>query len=143
MTADKDNQAAKASAQIRKLAQRIRQEYGNLDEAGLKKLLEDETYFPLPVEWRFDSSVIDDGAYALVLAVPEKRPEGFCIVLHDYFKDKAEDLVPLILYQLVIVLMGDLASHDDAESFGAIVMDMNKENYYRKICDLVDSIPAE
>jgi hypothetical protein len=45
-----------------------------------------------------------------------------------------------VLYQLVLVNYGPFASSDDAESFGAGVLGLSKDEYYDALCEMADEL---
>jgi hypothetical protein len=58
--------------------------------------------------------------------------------VHPFFKAQLSRVPPLALYQLVLVNYGEFASPDDAETFGASVLGLSKDEYYRMLCELTD-----
>jgi hypothetical protein len=46
----------------------------------------------------------------------------------------------LVLYQLVLVNYGEFASPEDAESFGAAAVGLDREEYYERLCALADQL---
>lgn len=70
------------------------------------------------------------------------RARVFVLHLHPYFQDRPADAIALALYQLVLVNYGDFASPVEAESFGAAVLGMDRETYYRRVCQLADELAA-
>ena len=46
----------------------------------------------------------------------------------------------LVLYQLVAVNYGGFASGDDAETFGAAALGLEREDYYQELCRLADQL---
>jgi hypothetical protein len=46
----------------------------------------------------------------------------------------------LVLYQLVLVNYGPFASADDAETFGAAILGLSKDDYYQALCQMADEL---
>ena len=46
----------------------------------------------------------------------------------------------LVLYQLVLVNYGEFASPDDAETFGAAALGLDRDEYYARLCEMADQI---
>jgi hypothetical protein len=46
----------------------------------------------------------------------------------------------LVLYQLVLVNYGEFASPDDAETFGASALGLEREEYYAALCRMADEV---
>ncbi|MDD9898764.1 MAG: hypothetical protein OXU45_07180, partial [Candidatus Melainabacteria bacterium] len=95
--------------------------------------------FPLRME--FDNSKIDPGLFAVSEEDSEAEERAYILYIHEYFKDKPEHLPSLVLYHLVSINYGDFAVAEDAELFASSVLAMDKEDYYQKLCVLVDQIP--
>jgi hypothetical protein len=62
--------------------------------------------------------------------------------VHPFFALQPERIPYLVLYQLVVVNYGEFASPDDAETFGAAVLGLSKEDYYQVLCDMADQLSA-
>ena len=121
----------------------LRAKYGALtDHSSLLRLLEDSDFVRFPVTLMFESRRIEPGLFGFVEGVSDNPSDGYTLVLHPHFQDRAEDLAALVLYQLVKVNYGDFATCHDAECFGAAVLDMEQEAYYEFICRLTDGIPG-
>ncbi len=123
-------------------ALQIRKKYGpQIDYHVLQSVLEDPKCTRYPVTIKFDSSRIEPGLFALTEPVDDDHPEeGYVITLHEGFSEREDVLPALVLYQLVIVNYEDLSSAADAEIFGSGVLDMDRDDYYKLICDVTDSI---
>jgi hypothetical protein len=64
------------------------------------------------------------------------------IYVHEYFKNKLGDVPALVLYHLVAVNYGPIATSEEAEIFGASALGMKKEAYYQLLCALTDRISS-
>jgi hypothetical protein len=148
---------------LRQRAQEIIHKYGPINYSVLQQVLQDKKYTRYPVRILFDSGRIETGLFAITEAILTKpdqslnqtenkeedddsyyiKPpdQSYEIVIHEYFKDQPEKLLPLILYQLPIVNYGNVVTYEDSEVFGASMMEISQEDYYQLVCDLVDSIP--
>ena len=133
----------------------IRAKYGpEIDYETLLSILEDRECVRYPVTIEFDSSRLEPGMFASAELVPEEIPEEdvewrdgyeessdeYVIVVHEAFKDWLDALPALVLYHLVVVNYGDLATAADAEAFGSTVLGMDREEYYALLCDLADQV---
>jgi len=144
---------------LRQKAQEIINKYGTIDYSVLLNILQDKKFTRYPVNVVFDSNRIEPGLFALTEAIhsdsePQRKAEDdddvytkppeqrFEIIIHEFFKDQPEKLLPLILYQLPIVNYGDVVTFEDSEVFGASMLEIPQDDYYQQICDLVDSIPS-
>jgi hypothetical protein len=66
--------------------------------------------------------------------------DGFTICVHPYYATQLQRVPLVVLYQLVLVNYGEFASADDAEIFGASVLGLAKDEYYKSVCALADVI---
>ncbi|VAX06710.1 hypothetical protein MNBD_GAMMA26-465 [hydrothermal vent metagenome] len=139
-------------------ARRLHEKYGsNIDYSVLLKILSDRDAVRFPVTIAFDSSRLEPGMFAVAEPVERKEPEdeeeaeyreyeeaadNFVVVVHEYFKDKLDLLPPMVLYHLVTINYGDMATSNDAEVFGSGVLGMDQEVYYSQLCDLADQITS-
>lgn len=106
----------------------------------LRLILEDRAYCRYPCEVRFDAGVLLPGEFACPAPKGNRPEEGFTIFVHPFYAGDL-DIVPLlVLYQLVAANYGEFASSDDAETFGACALGMDREDYYRALCEMADKV---
>lgn len=119
------------------LAGLIRQRFGpRLDWPHLLLLLEDRACIRFPCEIRFDAEPLLQGEFAHVVPRGQKDDEGFVIYLHPLYALQLDQAVYLVLPQLVRVNYGLQAGPEDAENFGALVMDLPRSDYFHTLCQL-------
>lgn len=106
----------------------------------LLKILEDRESVRYPCEIAFDEALLQPGEFAHPVAKGEAPEEGFTIYVHPVYKLQFRELPLLVLYQLVLVNYGDFASADDAETFGAAVLGLPKDEYYNALCELANQV---
>jgi len=106
----------------------------------LLRILEDRSLVRHPCEIVFDASGLLQGEFAHPFPNSERPEDGFKIHVHPFFMMQLEQVPLLVLYQLVLVNYGEFASVEDAESFGAAALGIDKEEYYRAICELADHL---
>ncbi|ODB89137.1 hypothetical protein A3193_10155 [Candidatus Thiodiazotropha endoloripes] len=129
------------SLHAREKAEEIRGRYDRvIDYQTVLEMLEDRKSVRYPVELRFVSEGIDPGMFARTEPVSENPEDGYTIMLHSYFENRHDDLPMLILYQLVLVNYGDLATANDAEIFGATILGLDRDTYYQQVAALVDDV---
>jgi hypothetical protein len=58
--------------------------------------------------------------------------------VHPFFLTQLPQVPCLVLYQLVVVNYGEFASADDAETFGAAVLGLSRDEYYHVLCETAD-----
>jgi hypothetical protein len=108
----------------------------------LQQILLDRTLVRYPCEVKFTAEGLHDDEPAHAHALGGKPEDGFEIRVHPVFMTQLQRVPHLVFYQLVAVNYGDFASTDDAETFGAAVLGMDKDDYYESICELADQLAA-
>lgn len=107
-------------------------------ELGL--ILKDPVHVRYPCEIVFDASQLQPAEAAFPAMKGSAPQEGYTIFVHPMFMTQLPEVAALVLYQLVVVNYGDFASPEDAETFGAAALGMDREAYYHKLCGLVDQL---
>ena len=119
----------------------IRAKFGpNIGWSELLQILEDRECVRYPCEIAFDESQLEPGEFAHPMPKGDKPEDGFTIFVHPAFKLQLREIPLLVLYQLVLVNYGAFASPDDAETFGAAVIGISKDDYYDTLCELANQI---
>lgn len=119
----------------------IREKYGpNIGWEELLRLLEDRTCVRYPCILVFDAAPLGPGEFAHPVAKGARPEDGFIMYVHPFFMTRLQQVPHLVLYQLVLVNYGEFASPDDAETFGASVLGLGKDEYYRALCEMADQI---
>lgn len=120
----------------------LRAKYGSvMDEDVLEAVLKDRDFVRYPTRVEFDSSKIEPGFFAAVEAVSGSPANEHIIFLHEYFRRRPVDIASALLYQLVLVNYGGIATRQEAELFGATALGIEQEEYYHLLCRLADQIP--
>jgi hypothetical protein len=121
-------------------ARQIRDKYGpHFGWNELMTLFQDTEFVRYPCEIVFDEKRLLEGEFACALARSDNPLDGYNIHVHPYFATQLSKVVWMALYHLVVVNYGDFASADDAETFGAGVLGISKDEYYQELCELADS----
>jgi hypothetical protein len=123
----------------------IRARYGpHIGSQELAAMFQDRTAVRYPCEIVFDAAPLLEGEVAHALPNGDDPEAGFKICVHPFFSTQPDRVLYLVLYQLVLVNYGPFASADDAETFGASVLGLSKEEYYQALCELADQLdPAQ
>jgi hypothetical protein len=109
-----------------------------IDAAAFRRLLEDRELVRYPTTLEFSAAELRPGEFACALPAGERPADGFRLIVHPRFRGR-DDLVPLLAaYHLVTVNYGDIASHEEAELFGAALLGLDVESYYRMLCGFAD-----
>ena len=121
----------------------IREKYGpHIGWKELQRILSDRSCVRYPCDVVFDAAPLQPGEFACPIAKGERPDEGFTLFVHPLFMTQLDRVPHLVLYQLVLVNYGDFASAEDAEIFGASVLGLTNEEYYKGICELADEVAA-
>ncbi len=106
----------------------------------IQRIVQDRSAVRYPCEIAFTSEGLREGEFAYPHPKGALPEDGFVIRVHPVFMTELPFVPHLVLYQLVAVNYGDFASIDDAETFGAAALGMEKEEYYQTICRLADQL---
>jgi hypothetical protein len=119
----------------------VREKYGpRIGWAELQRILLDRSCVRYPCEIAFDATPLQPGEFAHPVTKGEQPEAGFTIFVHPLFMMRLDRVPYLVLYQLVLANYGDFACADDAETFGASVLSLSKDDYYRALCEIADEI---
>ena len=108
----------------------------------LRLMLNDRACVRYPCEIVFDAAPLHPGEIAHPLPLGERPEDGFAIHVHPIFMTQLDRVPFLVLYQLVLVNYGEFATPEDAETFGAAVLGVTREEYYHAMCRLADQVSA-
>ncbi len=152
-----EDQRETMNLHLRQKAQEIIEKFGaNITFDVLQEILQDRKFVRYPVNIIYDSARIEAGLFIateMTLANPNRQPDEddeyikqadrhYDFIVHEHFEGQPEKLTPLILYHLPTVNYGDIATYEDAEVFGAALLQIEQDDYYQLVCDLVDGIPG-
>jgi hypothetical protein len=139
-----DDARQSLTAHVADKGEEIRAKYGpRIGWREVLLILSDRACVRYPCEVVFDASPLQPGEMAYPKPKGERPEDGFTLYVHPWFMTQPERLPHLVLYQLVVVNYGEFASADDAETFGASVLGLTKDEYYHVLCEAADEISAE
>src|ERR1051325_7294505 len=139
LTADDARQSL--SAHIAARGAEIFEKYGpHIGWKELQLILNDRSCVRKPCEIVFDSTPLLAGEFAHPIAKGDRPEDGFAMHVHPLFMTQLDRVPLLVFYQLVLVNYGEFASADDAEIFGAAALGLQKEEYYRALCEIADQL---
>jgi len=115
---------------------------GAPDYARLVPLLEDPETVRFPVQVVFDAGPLQGEEVAYPLPVDGRAANGYTMYVHPALAGRTTDTVAAILYGLVVVNYGEAATGEVGEAFGAAVLGLDREAYYRTMCRIVDRVLA-
>lgn len=138
-----DDARQSLTAHVAEKGLQVRNKYGpHIGWNELRQILDDRTVVRYPCEIVFDSAPLLEGEVAHPVPNSENPEDGFKIHVRPIFMTQLEQVPLLVLYQCVLVNYGEFASAEDAETFGAHALGMNKEDYYAALCELADQTGA-
>lgn len=139
LTADDARQSL--TAHVADKGAEILEKYGpSLDWKTLMRILQDRVCVRYPCAVVFDAEPLLPGEFAHALARGAKPEDGFTIYVHPLFMTQMDVVPALVLYQLVLVNYGEFATAEDAETFGANALGLDREVYYRQLCAAADQL---
>jgi hypothetical protein len=139
LTADDFKQSL--NSHICSKAEEIRARYGpHIGSAELGAMLDDRSAVRYPCAIVFDAEPLREGEFAHPVPNGDDPEAGFKICIHPFFGIQPDKVPYLVLYQLVLFNYGPFASADDAETFGAGVLGISKEEYYQSLCEMADQL---
>jgi len=142
LTAEDARQSLTAHVAVK--GEEIRDKYGpRIGWSQLQQILQDRACVRYPCEIDFGAQSLSEGEIAYPAPKGSQPEDGYTIHVHPFFALQPEKVVYLVLYQLVVVNYGEFASSDDAETFGAAILGISKDEYYQSVCALADQIAAE
>ena len=114
-----------------------------IDADEIMRILDDRSIVRYPVGVRFDSQPLEPGEFAWPAPLGNKPADGFCLFIDPWFEKQPDAWPLLIAYHLPSINYGEIVSSEDAEIFGATLLGLDVETYYKALCELVDSIPIQ
>ncbi len=119
----------------------LRGKYGpQIGWKEIQQVLLDRSVVRYPCEISFSTEGLKEGEFSYPHQIGDTPESGFIIRVHPVFMTQLKLVPYMVLYQLVAVNYGDFASADDAETFGAAALGLDKEEYYETMCQLADQV---
>lgn len=113
---------------------------GLIDRTVMMRLLEDRAVVRYPLGVRFDAEPLHRGEFACLECLGEHPSDGFCLFIHPMFEN-VDELIPLLIaYYIPSVNYGEVATHVEAELFGATLLGIEVEEYYKILCSVADTL---
>jgi len=106
----------------------------------LQLILEDRACVRYPCTLEFNAEHLQAGEFAHPVAKGDNPEDGFTLFVHPLFMTQLPEVPLLALYQLVLVNYGEFASGDDALTFGAAALGLSEDDYYARLCELMEPI---
>lgn len=113
---------------------------GPIGRHEMMRMLDDRSIVRYPLGVRFDSEPLRSGEFACLEALGSHPSDGFCLFIHPMFEN-VDELIPLLVaYYIPSVNYGEVASHVEAELFGATLLGLDIEEYYTILCSVADTV---
>jgi hypothetical protein len=113
-----------------------------IDAPAILRIVDCRDVVRYPVGIRFDAGPLQPGEFACLEPLGEHPSRGFCLFVHPCFAQRPEALPLIVAYYIPSVNYGDIVSNEEAELFGATLLGMDVEEYYRALCELSDTTPG-
>ena len=121
--------------------QRLRDKFGSSWSPELvEEVLESRAFTRFPCRLIYEDAVLERGELAVPILRREAPEDGYDLFVHPYFMNDPDHLPHVVFYQLVVVNYGKLAGPEQAECFGAAALGMDKDEFYKTLCELSDAI---
>jgi hypothetical protein len=130
------------SGHVADKATAARLRYGqSIDSEAIARMLADREVVRYPAAVVFDEAPLEPGEFAYARPFGDHPAEGFQLVVHPCFRDRPETWPLLIAYHIPTINYGDIATSEDCELYGATLLGMDRDEYYRRLCTLADEVP--
>lgn len=141
LTAEDARQSLNAHAMAK--GEEVFATYGpHIGIAQLWSILRNPACVRYPCGIDFDDSALLPGEFAWPEPHGDNPEDGYTLHVHPRYMNRP-DLVPfLALYQIVVINYGPFASSDDAETYAAAALGIDRESYYATLCELADELGA-
>lgn len=125
-------------------AEAARASYGGaIDWPTLLEMLGDAAVVRYPTDVAFDAAPLEAGEFAFAAPLGASPGDGFRIYVHPWFEGRTDVLPLLVAYHIVRINYGDIATHHDAELFGATLLGLEPDDYYETLCTLADEVGGD
>ncbi len=131
------------SEHLRRKAEAARLKYGfYVDAEVIREMLEDREVVRYPVTIDYDAEALRPGEFAWPQPVGFHPSDGFRLVVHPWFRGQPEKLPLLVAYHFPSINYGPIVEPRHAELYGATLLGLDVDTYYRALCELADSLPG-
>lgn len=118
-----------------------RQRYGpDIGQPSVERILEDRDIVRFPASIAFGTELLMEGEFAYARPLGDRPADGFELVVHSHFQGRPDAVALLAAYHVVAINYLDVATHEEAELFGAALFGLEVDDYYGRICALADEL---
>lgn len=114
----------------------------DFDRAAIEGLLADPKVMRFPTRLSFAADGLLDGEFAWARSLGPQPQDGYEIVVHPQFENRSEALPALVAYHIVSVNYLDVATSAEAELYGAALLGLEIDDYYKTVCAFADELPG-
>ena len=120
-----------------------RQRHGpDVDLAAIEAILADRELVRFPAEISYDAAALLPGEFAHAEPLGESPGDGFRMVVHPHYEGQADVVALLVAYHIPSINYLDVVTHVECELYGATLLGLEVDDYYRRLCALADAIPG-
>jgi len=120
-----------------------RSKYGpDIDADAIRRMLQDSQVVRYPTTIEFDAAALQAPEFAHAQPLGFHPGDGYCLFVHPCFSQEPRSLPPLVAYHIPSINYGGIAEAEHAELFGATLLGLEVDAYYRALCELADSMPG-
>jgi hypothetical protein len=112
-----------------------------IDVETVETMLADRDVVRWPTRLAFAADPLEPGEFAWPQPIGPDPADGYRLVIHPNFAGQPENLPLLVAYHIPTINYGPIVEAADAELYGATLLGLDVETYYRALCELADSIP--
>jgi hypothetical protein len=126
---------------VREKAFLAREKYGTFfDLEVMRKIMADRQIVRYPMTLDFSDDKLQAGEFAFLEVSEIEESPVYCLHVHPRYRECSEALPKIIAYYVVVVNYGDIATHEEAEIFGATLLGISIEGYYQDLCRYADQL---
>ncbi len=111
-----------------------------IDTDAMLRMLDDRAIVRYPTSLVFDASPLQAHEFAYPQPLGFHSGDGFALCIHPCFRPQLKIWPLLIAYHIPVINYGSIVDADDAELFGATLLGMDVEPYYKALCELTDAM---
>lgn len=112
---------------------------GKLHSGNLDAFLSNRACLRLPTELRFDGLELDPHQFANPAFVTENGERRCILHVRPLYKDRPDTHATIVAYMAAAINYGAAASAELCETFGAILLGIDAEEFYTEICRIADA----
>jgi hypothetical protein len=113
-----------------------------IDAEAIRRMLDDPEVVRYPTSIEFDAAPLHADEFACPQPLGFHASDGYCLFVHPHFRRQPENLPLLVAYHIPTINYGGIAETEHAELYGATLLGLEVETYYRALCELADSVPG-